>query len=56
MATSRAGRRWDFGVGLGKRLDLPFAFRAPNLRVYVARGTGPDAEDEGWRVLVGFEP
>jgi len=52
---TRTGHLWDVGFGLGRRLDLPFAWGLPNVRAYLARPVGPGTGDEGWTVLVGFE-
>lgn len=52
---NQTGQLWDVGFGLGRRLDLPFAWGFPNVRAYLARPVGPGTADEGWRVLVGFE-
>ncbi len=49
------GQLWDVGFGLGRRLDLPFAWGFPYVRAYAARPVGPGTSDEGWRVLIGFE-
>lgn len=47
--------RLDVGFGFGRRFDLPGLGAFRNLRVYAAHPVGHGSEDEGWRVLVGFE-
>lgn len=53
--TPNQGSRWDVGLGLSHRLDLPLVKKDNKLKLMWARPVGNGAAGRGWRVLVGLQ-